>query len=146
MDLILWRHAEAEDGFDDDKRKLTAKGHKQAAKMSAWLTERLPKHVVVLVSPATRTQQTAAALSVDLTVCPDVGLSATPETLLKAAGWPRTERPVLIVGHQPTLGMTAARLLAGRELEWSVKKGAIVWIVRKGGHNVLRAALSPELI
>jgi phosphohistidine phosphatase len=146
VDLILWRHAEAEDGFEDEKRKLTAKGHKQAAKIAAWLTERLPKHVVVLVSPATRTQQTAMALSQKFTTSPDVGLSATPETLLKAAHWPRAGEPVVIVGHQPTLGLTAARLLAGRELEWSVRKGAIVWIVRKGSQNVLRACLSPELV
>ena len=31
MDLILWRHADAEDGADDLARRLTAKGHQQAA-------------------------------------------------------------------------------------------------------------------
>src|SRR5262245_48219615 len=63
VDLILWRHAEAEEGTPDEQRKLTGKGHKQAAKMAAWLSERLARHVTILVSPATRTQQTAKAYS-----------------------------------------------------------------------------------
>ena len=33
MDLILWRHADAEDGADDLARQLTAKGRKQAARV-----------------------------------------------------------------------------------------------------------------
>ena len=40
MDLILWRHAEAqdpEDGMDDLARALTRRGEKQAARMAAWL-------------------------------------------------------------------------------------------------------------
>ncbi len=40
MDLILWRHAEAEKanpGSDDLTRALTAKGEKQATRMAAWL-------------------------------------------------------------------------------------------------------------
>lgn len=146
MDLILWRHAEAEDGFEDEKRKLTAKGEKQAQKMAAWLHERLPKHFVVLASPALRAQQTAAALAVKVTTSADIGLDATPESILKAAGWPRASQPVVVVGHQPTLGMTAARLLAQVEAQWSVRKGSIIWITRKGAQSVLRAALPPELI
>ncbi|MEO7547467.1 MAG: histidine phosphatase family protein, partial [Ramlibacter sp.] len=40
MDLILWRHAEAEDapeGGDDLDRALTSRGEKQAARVAAWL-------------------------------------------------------------------------------------------------------------
>ena len=33
MNLILWRHADAEDGIPDEQRRLTAKGQKQAKKM-----------------------------------------------------------------------------------------------------------------
>ncbi len=146
MDLILWRHAEAEDGFQDDKRRLTAKGRKQAAKMAAWLAERLPKHFVLIASPATRTQETASALASQFLTSEQVGLGASPDSLLAAAGWPRAGAPVVVVGHQPTLGMTGARLIAGADAQWSVRKGAIIWIVRKGSENMLRAALPPELI
>ena len=34
MELILWRHAEAEDGYPDLERALTEKGHEQAKKMA----------------------------------------------------------------------------------------------------------------
>ena len=37
MDLILWRHAEAEVGSDDLARRLTVRGAKQARQMAAWL-------------------------------------------------------------------------------------------------------------
>jgi len=146
VDLILWRHAEAEDGVPDEMRRLTPKGRKQAAKMAAWLAARLPKHYVLVASPATRTRETAAALASDFLVNEQVGLGANPDTLLAAAGWPRAAGPVVVVGHQPTMGMTAARLLAGADMQWSVRKGAILWIARKGSENVLRAALAPELI
>jgi phosphohistidine phosphatase len=61
MDLILWRHAEAEDGFPDQGRKLTEKGEKQAAKMAAWLKAHLPEEVRIIVSPTTRTPARPAA-------------------------------------------------------------------------------------
>src|SRR5690606_8229324 len=99
-----------------------------------------------LASPAVRTQQTAAALQATFRTSDEVGLGATPQTLLAAAGWPDADRAVVIVGHQPTLGMTAARLLAHTERAWHVRKGAIVWITRKGSANVLRAALAPDLV
>ena len=145
MDLILWRHAEAEDGTPDEQRKLTGKGHKQAARMAEWLGERLSKHVTMLVSPAVRTQQTAKAFSGKFATSEDVGLNASPKSILEAAGWPHAGGTVIVVGHQPTLGMLAAHLLSGREAEWSLRRGAIVWIVHKDGRNNLRAALSPDL-
>lgn len=146
MDLILWRHAEAEEGSPDVERKLTGKGHKQAARMADWLKEHLGKHVAVLVSPAVRTQQTARAFSAKFATREEVGLNASPSSILEAVGWPGAGGTVLVVGHQPTLGMTAAKLLTGKESGWSVRRGAIVWIVHKDGRNSLRAALAPDLV
>jgi phosphohistidine phosphatase len=145
MNLILWRHADAEDGIPDEKRMLTAKGRKQAARMAQWLAQRLPTHYLVLSSPALRTQQTAGALS-KYVVREELGLSATPESILHAAEWPRASHPVVVVGHQPTLGMTAARLLGGEGLPWSVRKGSVLWFTHKDSHIVLRAVLSPDLL
>ncbi|MGB6053615.1 MAG: histidine phosphatase family protein, partial [Burkholderiaceae bacterium] len=42
MELILWRHADAEPGEPDLERALTAGGRRQAAKMAAWLDRKLP--------------------------------------------------------------------------------------------------------
>ena len=58
MDLILWRHADAEPGEPDLGRRLTAKGIKQAERMAGWLDRRLPDGCRILVSPADRAQQT----------------------------------------------------------------------------------------
>lgn len=149
MDLILWRHAEAEDGIPDAARKLTAKGQKQAQQMAAWLTAHLPQNTRILVSPATRTQQTAAALGREFETVKEAGLSTNPVLLLAKAGWPETNGAVLVVGHQPTLGQVAAFLLCGEEQDWSVKKGAVWWIsnrVRQGeGQTVLRCVMAPDM-
>jgi len=147
MDLILWRHAEAEDGLPDMQRQLTAKGEKQAEKMSAFLREgRLPKNARILVSPSLRTQQTARALTKHFETVPEIGPGAGPETVLKAAGWPEGEGSVLVVGHQPYLGEIAALLLADRAESFSIKKGAVWWLEYRDRQTSLRLAISPDFL
>lgn len=150
MELILWRHAEAEDTTPDMERKLTDKGRKQALHMADWLKERIPENTRILASPATRTQQTALALGMQFTTLDELAPGARPNDILHAAGWPNGEGTVLVVGHQPTLGMVAARLLSDQHAYWSVKKGAIWWIARRGRggevENILKAAMTPEMI
>jgi phosphohistidine phosphatase len=63
MDLLLWRHAEAVDGIPDNTRELTERGLRQAHKVAEWLDSRRPKKLRVLVSPTTRTRQTASAFT-----------------------------------------------------------------------------------
>lgn len=88
MDLILWRHAEAEDGLADLSRELTDKGRKQAAKMAAFLHRHLPADTRILVSPALRTQQTAVALTSSFTTIPEIAPGASLNSILQAARWP----------------------------------------------------------
>lgn len=148
MELILWRHAEAEDSQPDMERALTAKGLKQAEKMAAWLKPRLAADARILVSPATRTQQTATALGLDFNTLEALAPGASAQSLLQAAGWPDTAGMTLIIGHQPTLGMAAAFAMTGRNDYWSVRKAAAWWIVsrmRDGEQqSVLRSVMSPE--
>jgi phosphohistidine phosphatase len=150
MDLILWRHAEAEDGFPDQGRKLTDKGEKQAAKMAAWLKAHLPEGARIIVSPTTRTRQTAAALTRDGIVVKEVEPGASVAALLGAAGWPDAKGAVVVVGHQPTLGQVAAYLLSNTQESWSVKKGAVWWFRNRARQDtmptVLRAVVSPEFL
>jgi len=106
MDLILWRHAEAEAGGPDSARKLTERGQEQARRIAAWLKPRLPGNCEILVSPAARAQQTVRALGVAFMTTPAVGTDAAAADIIAAVDWPA--RPaVLIVGHQPTLGRVA---------------------------------------
>jgi phosphohistidine phosphatase len=147
MDLILWRHAEAEDGSPDAARKLTKHGRDQARRVAAWLKPRLPKRCEVLVSPATRTQETASALGVRFESSAAVGTNAIAADVIAAIGWPARSRTVLIVGHQPTLGRIAASLLSGKEADWHMAKGALWWLRHKeDGATVLRTAIHPGLL
>ncbi|WP_153111773.1 SixA phosphatase family protein [Propionivibrio limicola] len=159
MDLLLWRHAEAEDGIPDLKRKLTARGEKQAQKMAAWLKQHAPENLRILVSPAKRCQQTAQALGLPFETDPRLGPDSDVSALLAAINWPDGgERDpeksgrlaVLVVGHQPTLGQTAALLLSGEEAYWTIKKGAVWWFTnrtRQGEtQTVLRAVVPAEFL
>jgi phosphohistidine phosphatase len=150
MDLILWRHAEAEDSFPDMQRKLTGKGERQAEKMAAFLAAHLPQETRILVSPARRTQQTAQALGVPFTTEPALAPGTSALNLLKAANWPDGEGCVVIVGHQPVLGEVAALLLTGKADYWSVKKGAVWWFSLRQreeySSTALRLVISPDLI
>jgi phosphohistidine phosphatase len=147
MDLILWRHADAEDGMPDEARRLTPKGRKQAKKTATWLSAHLPAGYRVIVSPSARTRETAAALTEKAVIEKAVSTSATPQGVLKAAGWPDAAGAVIVVGHQPTLGAAAALALTGEAAAWSLKKGAFWWIARDADGEVqVRAVLTPAIL
>jgi phosphohistidine phosphatase len=150
MDLILWRHAEAEPGEPDLGRRLTAKGLKQADRMAAWLDQHLPDGTRVLASPADRAQQTALALKRKFKTVEEIAPGASVASVLGAAGWPDAREPVLVVGHQPTLGAVAAFLLSGEEAYWAVKKGAVWWLSNRDRTGtsaiVLRVVIGPDFV
>lgn len=148
MDLILWRHADAESGMPDEERRLTAKGLKQAERMAAWLGKRLPDDYVVLASPARRAQETARALTKKIDTRREMGTLATALDLLRAAGWPHAEGAVVVVGHQPTLGQAAAVALTGKILDWNIRKGAVWWFAWRASEAKaqLRVVMAPDLL
>ena len=150
MDLILWRHCEAEPGEPDLGRRLTSKGLKQADRMAQWLDSHLPDTCRVLVSPADRAQQTAVALQRKFKTVPELAPGASVAAVLAAANWPDSREPVLIVGHQPTLGAVASFLLSGEEAYWSVRKGAVWWLSNRAKEGVaavvLKVVVAPDFI
>ena len=150
MNLILWRHADAEDGIPDAGRALTDKGRKQAKAVAKWLNARLPADCAILVSPAARARQTAEALNRKFQTAAALDVGASPREVLEASGWPRRGGTILLVGHQPTFGQVAARLLTGVDAEWSIKKAAAWWFesrTRSGRDEaVLRAVIGPDLL
>ncbi|WP_322033201.1 phosphohistidine phosphatase SixA [Paraburkholderia sp. J76] len=154
MHLILWRHAEAEDiAASDLARQLTTRGRKQAQNVARWLRARLPDDAVILASPATRTIQTAEALTDQYRVVRELAPDASVEQVLSAVGWPKgLASAVVVVGHQPTLGEVAARLVSSGadSRSWAVKKAGVLWLAsreRDGGEQaVLHAAVTPDLV
>jgi phosphohistidine phosphatase len=156
MDLILWRHAEAEEGpadghgASDLERSLTPRGEKQAARMAGWLDRQLPERARILVSPARRCEQTALALGRKYKIRAELGPDAPPSQLLELVQWPVNKLPILVIGHQPTLGQTIAQLLGLQDSDCAVKKGALWWLrtrEREGGlQTVVVTVQSPELL
>lgn len=131
MELILWRHAEAAPGDPDAARPLTEYGRFQAELMARWLAPRLPRELRIVVSPARRTQETARALGRSFETMDALAPGIDAAGLLRCAGWPDAPRPVLVVGHQPTLGEVAALLVDGRQAGWRLGAGGVWWLRRR---------------
>ncbi len=150
MDLILWRHAEAEESEPDLARKLTARGHKHAARAAQWLHQRLPSKFTVLASPAERTRQTALALGVPFKTVQALAPGASVAEILNSAEWPDRKGAVIVVGHQPDLGRVAAYMISGSPGDWAIKKGGIWWLTNRVRNEeaqvVVRAVMTPDLL
>ncbi len=153
MDLIFWRHAEAEEwveGCNDMERSLTARGEKQAARMSQWLDRQLPDGVRIVCSPARRTEQTVLALGRKYKLRSELAPDGTPDQLLELVQWPASRQTFLVVGHQPLLGQAIARLAGLRDEECAVRKGGVWWLrhrERNGvGQTVVVTVQSPEML
>ncbi|HYF17468.1 MAG TPA: histidine phosphatase family protein [Ramlibacter sp.] len=149
MDLILWRHAEAEErreGLAELDRALTAKGEKQAARVAAWLDRVLPEGARILSSPARRCEQTALALGRKYKTRPELGPDQTAAELLQAAQWPDARHTVVVVGHQPVLGDVLGQLLRIEDGQCPIRKGAAWWLrsrERQGQLQTLVVAVQP---
>ena len=153
MDLILWRHAqahEASEGVEDLARALTPRGERDALRMGQWLDRRLARGARVLVSPALRCEQTVLGLGREFQCVPTLAPGASVEDLLSQVGWPGASRPVVVVGHQPTLGQTLAHLRGMAQPSCPVRKGAVWWLrtrVREGRlQTTLIGVQVPEML
>jgi len=134
MDLIFWRHAEAEDGSAngrDADRALTKRGRKHAAKMAKWLSQHLPADTQVLCSPARRCLETAAALhdlnGIEIQVADFLSVESTLEHIAKA-----------VAKVQPNLGLLISRLVGMEQHACVVKKGSVWWISEHSVDGVMK--------
>lgn len=150
MELILWRHAEAEESHPDLARKLTDRGLEDAARMASWLQQRLSMQFTVMASPSERTRQTAEALGVPFKTVAALAPGASVADIQNASGWPKGNGTVVVVGHQPGLGQTAAFLMTGTRNHWSIRKGGLWWFAGRERNEddqiVVRAVISPDLL
>jgi phosphohistidine phosphatase len=137
MKLLLIRHAIAEDfeefargGLADDLRPLTADGRRKMERGARGLAALLSGLDLVASSPLVRARQTAeivaAAFGGPPLVETDTLVSgADPRRFLAWLAQRPTAGVVAAVGHQPHLGLLAARLVgAGRRPAVAVKKGS----------------------
>jgi len=154
MELVLWRHAEAEIGEPDLGRRLTPRGEKQARRVAEWLHTHLPDSTRVYVSPAARAQQTAKAFAElsqrKFRTVDEIAPGASVNDVLTVIDWPNARTPIVVVGHQPTLGQVASFLVTGETADWPVRKAGLWWLSwreREGvAKTLVRAVVSPELV
>lgn len=119
MDIVLVRHALAQEcspSLRDEQRRLVSKGRKQTLQALSALKGMLhaKRDVVILTSPALRASQTAELLAEGLDGSPvrtvnglyDGSVAALTQALADVP----TEACVLVVGHEPLLGMWAEQL------------------------------------
>jgi phosphohistidine phosphatase len=97
-----------------------------------------------------RTLQTVEALGRKFKLHNDLAPGADPTDILKAVNWPGNKDSVLVVGHQPTLGMVAALLLTGEDLDWDIRKASAWWFAQREpgdpGSVYLKAVMSADLV
>ena len=96
--------------------------------MAQWLDRQLPELTRILVSPARRTEQTAASLGRKFKTRAELAPGCSASQLLELVQWPEDKATVLVVGHQPTLGETVSHLLGLDADECPVRRGGIWWL------------------
>jgi phosphohistidine phosphatase len=159
INLFLWRHAEAEDTWPDLERPLTSRGQRDAARVAKALAKQLDANSRIVISPATRTRETAEPLvsraalqlEIDARLAPGAAVGDVLDALESAIASCNGDAPALVlVGHQPWLGQVARHLLTGHDGDWSVKKAAAWWLVRRARDGntewTLRSVLDPDLV
>lgn len=133
MILYVMRHAEAVVGNDtlqDEWRYLTENGRLAAKKVSSSIARYGPKPRLIITSPLTRAVQTAEiaaekAWRKNVVVAsglllPGAGIS---ELVTHLKGCKDAKR-VMLVGHEPQLGLLVATLIGREDEAISLKKGA----------------------
>jgi len=136
--LIIWRHAEAEaqseSGHDRD-RVLTKRGRKDAGRIAKWLYKHLPEHTELLCSPARRCLQTADALhdlnQMEIKIADCLSLDSHVGRMTQEVDNQDDTQTIILVGHQPNLGLFIAKLLGLHQSACVVKKGAVWWLKQR---------------
>jgi phosphohistidine phosphatase len=124
--LLLFRHAKAErsePGMEDRSRKLIERGRKDAASIGTYMAAHALAPDRVMMSPATRTQETWKLAAAAFKPAP-AGSSverlyaATAHEILDIVKQaPASAHTLLIVGHNPGLHELAVMLVASGDIE-----------------------------
>lgn len=136
MLITFFRHATAEpqlNPLSDAERALIKKGREQVLRVADFCRKNALLPAVLLSSPATRAQQTARLLQARLPDCPPIqiadwlGLDTDSDALYSALKQLDVSgvNDIWLVGHEPTISQTLARLLDAPGLNISIKKASL---------------------
>jgi phosphohistidine phosphatase len=155
MICYLVRHAIAEERSPerpDGERALTAEGVRKMRQAVDGLRRLDVKPGVIWSSPLCRAQETANLLATGLeikssAICAALAPESGQTPLLTAMQ--TAPDPLMLVGHQPDLGLLASRILTGDPVavDLPFKKGGVACIAWAGneaaGHGRLKWFLTP---
>lgn len=119
MELVLLRHAKAEEesvSLPDEQRELVPKGRKRAQAVALGLEKLLSGagSIEIWTSPALRSRQTAEIIADELgglTVKEHEAIYAgSLESLMTAWAGAAEDTTIVLVGHEPYLGIWARQL------------------------------------
>jgi phosphohistidine phosphatase len=134
MILYIMRHAEAVEESEtlrDEWRYLTEKGRSLAAKMASAVSKMGPKPRLTVTSPLTRAAQTAEiaaekACRKNVVVASELLLPGADIDELIAYLRDCPAKRVMLVGHEPQLGLLTAALLDRRNKTITPKKASCI--------------------
>ncbi|NMC00034.1 MAG: histidine phosphatase family protein [Thermoanaerobaculaceae bacterium] len=145
MELILVRHAEAEDGVNDFSRKLTPKGRKEAEKIAKFIKKKI-KDFKVYSSPLVRAKETASFFLKEIEILDELEPDSTPESFLREISKFGEDETLICVGHQPLIGAIAGKIL-GLNYSLKTKKAGIWWFKGSPPKDFeLYCAVNPSVI
>ena len=157
MDLLLIRHAKAEDHGHprgDGARALTEKGQAQSRKIGAFLARENLVPDLVLSSPLVRARETAEIVCSTAGADPPViqnwlGCGMRPsEALAELAAFASSVRRVAMVGHEPDFSSLVESLLGTQQGYVRVKKASVILLridpPRPGG--VMEFIIWPKML
>lgn len=136
MNLYLMRHAHAVEPGEwsgpDFERPLIEKGKHAAAAAALGLARRSPSISRIITSPYARAAETAAIIAARLGASVTVSDALAPgfdlsrlSAILAEADW---ASDLLLIGHQPSLGMVLAALIGVGAEPVDMKKAAVARI------------------
>lgn len=143
MIIHIVRHAEAVDRSQDiseEHRFLTRRGRKRSRKVAKALRKSGARPDLILTSPLLRAVQTADVLAEvlrfkdDLLVAPLLSPGFRPQKLDALLEQYPAATEVVLVGHEPDVGMVVGSLLAAQN-SCSLTKGSVVSFERKSGDH-----------
>jgi len=138
MNIYLLRHAisvtRGTPGFPNDDRPLTDEGRKKMSEGAKALVKVIEPLDIILTSPLVRASETAQIAAKALhcekkvMVCDKLQPEYSPKFVIEYLAGFNTYKNIMLVGHEPQMGLIASHLL-GLEKEFlEVKKGSLICI------------------
>ena len=129
---ILIRHSKAQNSSPggDRSRKLSDSGLEQSRALAKKLADLVNEDATILVSPATRAEETWGAIAQTLSLedlvpkTVDEIYSGDAEDIVEVLRMEGRGKVTVIVGHEPTISAAAQRLAKpGQDVPWGVPTG-----------------------